>query len=108
VLLDDGHCLRDQALDVCSATTGERPPEVQGTSLPTVVNMVAAGLGVTLLPTSTVRREAGPLARIVVRDLSPRPTRTIGLAWRASSANAEGYHRLGEVFRAAGEECMRP
>lgn len=105
VLLDDGHCLRDQALDVCSTTAGDRPPEVQGTSLPTVVNMVAAGLGVTLLPASTVRREAGPLARIEVRELTPRPTRTIGLAWRASSANAEGYRRLGDVFRAAGQEC---
>jgi LysR family hydrogen peroxide-inducible transcriptional activator len=106
VLLDDGHCLRDQALDVCSTTTGERPPEVQGTSLPTVVNMVAAGLGITLLPASTVRREAGPLASVVVRELTPRPTRTIGLAWRASSANADGYRHLGEVFRAAAEECM--
>lgn len=103
VLLEDGHCLRDQALAVCSTAGAAGGAEVQGTSLPTVVQMVGAGLGVTLLPEMTVEREARPVRNVVVRDLHPAPTRTIGLAWRASSARSDAYRRLGDVIlRASG------
>jgi LysR family hydrogen peroxide-inducible transcriptional activator len=108
VLLDDGHCLRDQALAVCARAGAGGNAEVQGTSLPTVVQMVGAGMGVTLLPLSTVSRDAAPVQRVAVRELHPAPTRTVGLAWRTSSARAGAYRRLAEVVRAAGEESMRP
>lgn len=100
VLLEDGHCLRDQALAVCSAAgvAGAGGAAVQGTSLPTVVQMVGAGLGVTLLPEMTVEREARPVRNVVVRTLHPAPTRTIGLAWRSSSARSDAYRRLGDVI----------
>lgn len=101
VLLEDGHCLRDQALAVCSTAGAVGGAEVQGTSLPTVVQMVGAGLGVTLLPEMTVEREARPVRNVVVRDLHPAPTRTIGLAWRASSARGDAYRRLGELIASA-------
>lgn len=101
VLLEDGHCLRDQALAVCSTAGSAGGAEVQGTSLPTVVQMVGAGLGVTLLPEMTVEREARPVRSVVVRDLHPAPTRTIGLAWRSSSARGDAYRRLGELVRGA-------
>jgi LysR family hydrogen peroxide-inducible transcriptional activator len=102
VLLEDGHCLRDQALAVCASARAAggaaAGAEVQGTSLPTVVQMVGAGLGVTLLPEMTVEREARPIRHVVVRDLSPAPTRTIGLAWRTSSSRGDSFHRLGELI----------
>jgi LysR family hydrogen peroxide-inducible transcriptional activator len=107
VLLEEGHCLRDQALAVCADAGAGRHAEVQGTSLPTVVQMVGAGLGVTLLPVSTVGRDVRPVERVVVRELDPAPSRTVGLAWRASSARAGAYQRLGELVRAAGLESMR-
>ena len=51
---------------------------------------------------------AAPVQRVAVRELHPAPTRTVGLAWRTSSARAGAYRRLAEVVRAAGEESMRP
>ena len=106
VLLEDGHCLRDQALAVCDLAGNGRAAEVQGTSLPTVVHMVGAGLGVTLLPASTIGRDAVPVQRVAVRELRPAPSRTVGLAWRTSSARGPAFHRLGEVVAAAGLESM--
>jgi LysR family transcriptional regulator, hydrogen peroxide-inducible genes activator len=107
VLLEDGHCLRDQALAVCARAGAGGNAEVQGTSLPTVVQMVGAGMGVTLLPVSTVGRDAAPVQRVAVRELHPAPTRTVGLAWRASSARAAAYRGLADLIRAAGEESMQ-
>jgi LysR family hydrogen peroxide-inducible transcriptional activator len=107
VLLEEGHCLRDQALAVCEQAGNGGHAEVQGTSLPTVVQMVGAGLGVTLLPASTIERDVHPGERVVVRDLEPRaPTRTVGLAWRSSSARAPGYRQLGALIATAGRESM--
>lgn len=107
VLLEDGHCLRDQALAVCELAGHDGQPEVQGTSLPTVVQMVGAGLGVTLLPASAIERDVHTDAHVVVRDLLPVPTRTVGLAWRASSARADAYRSLGEYFTTAGHASMK-
>ena len=106
VLLEDGHCLRDQALAVCDLAGDGGHAQVQGTSLPTVVHMVGAGLGVTLLPASTIGRDVHD-ERVVVRSLqSPVPTRTVGLAWRSSSARGPAYRDLGELVAAAGRESM--
>lgn len=108
VLLEEGHCLRDQALAVCEQAGAGGHAEVQGTSLPTVIQMVGAGLGVTLIPASTVGRDVRPGERVVLRDLRPpAPTRTIGLAWRSSSARAPAYRQLGDLIAAAGRESMK-
>ncbi len=103
VLLEEGHCLRDQALAVCELAGRDGLVEVQGTSLPTVVQMVGSGLGVTLLPAGAVDRDVLPGQRVVLRELGPTPpTRTVGLAWRASSARGAAYRRLGDVLTAVG------
>ena len=103
VLLEEGHCLRDQALAVCDLAGRDGLVEVQGTSLPTVVQMVGSGLGVTLLPAGAVDRDVLPGQRVVLRELGPNPpTRTVGLAWRASSARGAAYRRLGVVLTAVG------
>jgi LysR family transcriptional regulator, hydrogen peroxide-inducible genes activator len=96
--LEAGHCLRDHAWAACRLS-GRTPNEVfQATSLPTLVQMVAAGLGVTLLPRMAVPVEA--LRGVVVRPLSPSSiARTIALVWRDTSARGEDFKRLGAVLK---------
>jgi LysR family hydrogen peroxide-inducible transcriptional activator len=100
LLLDDGHCLRDQALAVCS---GARAEELgfRATSLPTLAQMVASGAGVTLLPEMAVATEA-KRAAITVRPLvDAEAFRTIGLVWRASSPLATALQTIAGTIREA-------
>jgi LysR family hydrogen peroxide-inducible transcriptional activator len=109
VLLEEGHCLRDQALAVCELAGHDGRAEILGTSLPTVVQMVHAGLGVTLLPESAVTRDIHPGESVALLELRPEsPTRTVGLAWRTSSARGPAYRMLGELIAAAAKEAMPP
>jgi LysR family transcriptional regulator, hydrogen peroxide-inducible genes activator len=96
LLLEDGHCLRDQALAVCRIAGAAESQQVQATSMTTLVEMVASGLGVTLLPALAAEsaRQTGIQLR---RFEAPRPSRSVGLAWRRSSARAAEYRLLGEV-----------
>lgn len=100
LLLEDGHCLRDQAQSVCDlvdATTRT----IYDTSLSTLVQMVAAGQGVTLLPTSAAAVEARPGNGIVTRRFDdPEPSRTIALVWRGSSPRAAHYDELAGLLTA--------
>jgi len=102
LLLDEGHCLRDQALDVCG--TGSRGrEEVRATSLETLRQMVGMGLGLTLLPALAV--DAGPRTSkkaIEIRPFkSPPPGRTIGLAWRKRAPFPETFERLAATLKAS-------
>ena len=101
LLLAEGHCLRDQALDVCGATMRVSREEVQATSLETLRQMVAAGIGCTLLPRLATLGGARPDKRLIeLRPFSaPEPARLIGLVWRARGARAEALRRLGELIR---------
>lgn len=97
LLLEDGHCLRAQALDVCRRAGAHTPGRIQATSLNTLVQMVANGLGVTLLPERCVPIEVRPAQGLVVRPFQkPRPSRRIGLAWRKGAARAAEFQLLGE------------
>jgi LysR family hydrogen peroxide-inducible transcriptional activator len=107
LLLEDGHCLRDQALDVCAlAGTGERSG-FQATSLETLRQMVAANVGVTLLPALAVKP---PVARsenihlLGFRD--SKPSRQIAMVWRRSSAMAAFLQQLEQVFRDLPQELF--
>ena len=94
ILLEEGHCLRDQVTDICHLVFSE-PSEIQATSMATLTQMVAAGLGVTLLPECAEKVEAGPGRGIVTRKFAGQsPSRTIGLVWRKSSPFAEAFHHL--------------
>lgn len=94
ILLEEGHCLRDQVTHICQLAFSE-PSEVQATSMSTLAQMVAAGLGVTLLPECAVRVEAGAGRGIVTRPFAGRsPSRTIGLVWRKSSPFAQEFVSL--------------
>ncbi|MEV8638869.1 LysR substrate-binding domain-containing protein [Streptosporangium sp. NPDC051023] len=102
VLLNQGHCLREQAIDVCREVGARATAATYATSLPTLVQLVAGGLGVTLLPESAVPVETGKRVRLALRRFeSPAPGRTIGLAYRASSARAPEYGLLAKAIRGA-------
>jgi LysR family hydrogen peroxide-inducible transcriptional activator len=94
ILLEDGHCLRDQVTQVCQLAFSE-PSEIQATSMATLAQMVAAGLGVTLLPECAEKIEAGPGRGIVTRKFADQsPSRTVGLVWRKSSPFADAFNHL--------------
>jgi LysR family hydrogen peroxide-inducible transcriptional activator len=106
-LLEDGHCLRDQALAVCERSGAVESMEVRATSLPTLVQMVAGGLGVTLLPEAAAAalvRGRGPVA--LGTFANPQPGRTIGLAWRTSSARLREFRMLAETMREEAEKFL--
>ena len=100
LLLADGHCLRDQALAVCERGGAVESLEVRGTSLPTLVQMVAGGLGVTLLPemaAASLVPARGPV--VLVPFKAPAPGRTLGLAWRTSSGRLKEFRLLAETLK---------
>ncbi|RLQ87394.1 hydrogen peroxide-inducible genes activator [Notoacmeibacter ruber] len=100
LLLAEGHCLRDQALDVCSTDPGHRAADLEATSIATLLQMVACGLGVTLLPEMAVATEAAnPNLRIAPFD-EPQPERTIGLIWRTGSGRGQDAERLADHIAA--------
>jgi len=94
LLLADGHCLRDQALSVCHQVGAHESATVRASSLNTLVQMVASGLGITLLPASALPVELRGVREIEVRELDPEPFRTVGFAWRAASPRHEAFELL--------------
>jgi LysR family hydrogen peroxide-inducible transcriptional activator len=102
LLLDDGHCFRDQALAVCSGAKAHEL-EFRATSLPTLAQMVADGNGVTLLPQLAVATEA-TRAKLAVRPFAePVPGRTIALVWRRSTPLGPALTEIAGTARAAFE-----
>ncbi|HTH15247.1 MAG TPA: LysR substrate-binding domain-containing protein, partial [Magnetospirillum sp.] len=99
LLLEEGHCLRDHALAACHLPGPARGEGVLGTSLATLVQMVANGLGVTLLP--KMAADAGVLAGtdLVTRPIVDGGTRGIGLAWRPSSPRKADFRALAEFLK---------
>ncbi|QMU80023.1 LysR family transcriptional regulator [Streptacidiphilus sp. PB12-B1b] len=98
LLLEEGHCLRDQALELCR----EAPGGTRAAGLPTLVQLVAGGLGVTLLPAAAVAVETGRSDRLATtRFAAPAPGRRIGLTHRPGSARTPEYHRLAAALRDA-------
>ncbi|NVB80622.1 MAG: hydrogen peroxide-inducible genes activator [Kofleriaceae bacterium] len=107
LLLEDGHCLRDQALAVCERGGAVEAMEVRATSLPTLVQMVAGGLGITLLPEAAAEALVQPRGPVELAELGkPSPGRTIGLAWRTSSARLREFRLLAETMSEAAEKFL--
>ena len=99
ILLEEGHCLRDQAAEVCRLAVSE-PSEIQATSMSALAQMVAAGLGITLLPECARALEAGPGRGVVTRTFAGRaPSRTIGLVWRKSTPHATIFDDFAGALR---------
>jgi LysR family hydrogen peroxide-inducible transcriptional activator len=101
LLLEDGHCLRDQALDICSGSDIHEKQDFRATSLETLRQMVAAGVGITLLPELAGRGAYGAARGVSIKPFAkPVPTRTIGAIWRKSSARREVILALSKPIEA--------
>ncbi|WP_042442202.1 LysR substrate-binding domain-containing protein [Streptacidiphilus jiangxiensis] len=104
LLLEEGHCLRDQALDLCREV-GAEPGATRAAGLSTLVQLVAGGLGVTLLPATAVPVEASRASALsVTRFGAPAPGRRVGLAHRPSSPRTAEYQRFADSLRDAVRE----
>jgi LysR family hydrogen peroxide-inducible transcriptional activator len=101
LLLEDGHCLRDQALAVCRLFGANEKSEFRATSLETLRQMVAADVGITLLPTLSVKPPVPRSENIRLLDFQgdDRPSRRIAMAWRRSSAMTGFLEQLAEQFK---------
>lgn len=99
LLLDEGHCLRDQALDVChKAGVRAELANTRAASLATAVQCVTGGLGVTLIPQSAVPVEASRSRLGLAQFAAPRPGRRIGLVFRSSSGRDDSYRELAGLI----------
>lgn len=98
LLLEEGHCLRDQALSLCSLRRNEMVDTFGVSSISTVVQMVANGHGVTLLPEIAVAVETRRCEVKLRRFAAPEPSRELGLAWRASSPHKEDFVECGRLI----------
>jgi LysR family transcriptional regulator, hydrogen peroxide-inducible genes activator len=101
MLLEEGHCLRDQALDVCSLSGAMERPTFRATSLETLRHMVGAGLGMTLMPELATLTGGDASATRFVQFEQPRPSRRIGLFWRKRSARDALFRNLASHIREA-------
>jgi Transcriptional regulator len=100
LLLEDGHCLREQALDVCRLSGANEKSEFRATSLETLRQMVAADVGITLLPTLAVKPPVARYENIHLLGFSDsHPSRQIAMVWRRSSAMNDFLMELAAVFR---------
>lgn len=103
LLLEEGHCFREQALSFCQIGSA-RPREImEGSSLSTLVQMVGAGIGITLIPEMAVPVETRSAPVSIARFQTPQPSRTIGMIWRNSTPLARQLLQIAEVVRGAAD-----
>jgi LysR family hydrogen peroxide-inducible transcriptional activator len=103
LLLEEGHCFRDQALSFCSMQSSPPREVLDASSLSTLVQMVGAGIGVTLIPEMAVAVETRSAPVSVARFKNPQPSRTIGMVWRKTSPLAKQLLQISEVVRLSAD-----
>ncbi len=109
LLLQDGHCLREHALSVCRSGLGHGSADVGATSLPTLVQMVAGGMGVTLLPKLAAEGGVAAGADVAMRPFAePIVGRSIGVAWREGGQRQEEAGMLAEMLQALFKTSANP
>jgi len=109
LLLEDGHCLRDQALEVCHMAGAHETLDFHATSMETLRQMVAANTGITLLPVLAVKPPVAPTDNVVIRPFKPPgPTRTIAMVWRKSSALNDFLDEIASLFSALDPDLLMP
>ncbi|MFG2002636.1 LysR substrate-binding domain-containing protein [Spirillospora sp. NPDC048911] len=102
ILLNEGHCLRDQALDVCREAGARAAAATYATSLATLVQLVSGGLGVTLVPETALPVETRRAPDLAVRRFTaPAPHRRVGLGYRSTSPRADEFAALAQSVRSA-------
>lgn len=102
LLLEEGHCFRDQALSVCNMAASSTRDLMEGSSLSTLVQMVGAGIGVTLIPQMAIDIETRSSSVCVSRLAGSRPTRTIGMVWRKTNPLSAQFAQVANIVREAG------
>lgn len=108
LLLEDGHCLRDQALEVCGRVRVNEPQDYRATSLETLRQMVAAGHGITLLPELAADAPVGTARGLRVKQfVKPAPGRTIGAVWRKSTTRTPAIEAIVAAVRNAMKESKK-
>jgi len=108
LLLEEGHCLRDQALDVCRLAGADERDGFRATSLETLRQMVAAGVGITLLPMLAVQPPVPPSPDIRLLPFRGKPpSRELAMVWRRSSAMGTFLEQLAQQFRAIDPSLLR-
>jgi len=107
LLLEEGHCFRDQALSFCKISSSMPRDLMEGSSLSTLVQMVGAGIGVTLIPEMAVPFDTGSASVSVVRLPPPRPLRTIGMVWRKTNPLSAQLIHIAAVVREASKNNTR-
>ena len=107
MLLEDGHCLTDQALEICGQDRTSGQINMGASSLPTLSRLVAEGFGLTLMPELAAKAEVDAVPGLrLLRFAAPQPARTIGLVRRLSTEGEGGIDRLAQVIRKVGEDIV--
>ena len=101
LLLEEGHCFRDQALSFCDIQSDKAREELDASSLSTLVQMVGAGIGVTLIPEIAVAVETQSARVAVCSFPEPQPTRTVGMIWRKTNPLSAKLLGIADLIRAA-------
>ena len=100
LLLDEGHCLRDHALEVCALAGAHERVDFHATSMETLRQMVAADVGITLMPILSVKPPIAKTDNVLIKRFArPVPSRTIAMIWRNSSALSEFIRELADCFK---------
>jgi LysR family hydrogen peroxide-inducible transcriptional activator len=102
LLLEEGHCFRDQALSFCRTASAMPRNMMEGSTLSTLVQMVGADIGVTLIPDMAVPVETRSAPVSVARLPEPRPSRTVGMIWRQTNPLADQLQAIADIVREAG------
>lgn len=107
LLLEEGHCFRDQALSFCNIHSALPRELLDGSSLSTLVQMVSAGIGVTLIPEMAVGVETRSASVSVAHFQSVQPSRTIGMIWRKTSPLAQQFLKVSEIVRQSADAMRK-
>lgn len=103
LLLEEGHCFRDQALSFCQFDETQPRQLMEGSSLSTLVQMVGAGMGLTLIPEMAQALETRSADVSVAKFPPPGPSRTIGMVWRATNPLSDQLMQIGKIVRGVGQ-----
>jgi len=107
LLLEEGHCFRDQALSFCNMHSALPRELLDASSLSTLVQMVSAGIGVTLIPEMAVAVETRSASVDIARFEAPRPSRTVGMVWRRTSPMDKQLLEISEIVRQSADALRR-
>lgn len=100
LLMEDGHCLREQAMDVCAQASTTTRMTIAAGSISTLVRMVESGLGATLIPASALISEVNRNDGVFARSFAEKqPGRRLTLQWRATTPSSAWFQEMAEVFR---------